>query len=108
MSDVKTTTMRLSEDTIKSFRTIAEQEGFTQEQCMAYLVDIFQMQSAKEIMGDRKKEIETFEDYIHKLMNLYMGSLEISINAEDKIKDKFSGDLESKNKLIIKGLEFGL
>lgn len=114
MADIKTTTMRLSEDTIKAFRDIAEKEGFTQEQCLFNLVNIFKMQQAKEFMLDRKKEIDTFEDYINKLLNLYMNSLEISLNAEDRIKENFSEELKTKEETIltlnedIKNLKFEL
>lgn len=114
MADIKTTTMRLSEDTIKAFRDIAEKEGFTQEQCLFNLVNIFKMQQAKEVMLDRKKEIDTFEDYINKLLNLYMNSLEISLNAEGKIKENFSEELNKKEETIlalnedIKNLKFEL
>ncbi|MEW8956947.1 MAG: hypothetical protein AB2369_10475, partial [Clostridium sp.] len=102
MSDIKTTTMRLSEDTIKSFRKIAENEGLTQEQCLSHLVNVFEIQNAKEIMGDRKKEIETFEDYVNKLISLFMNSLEISINAEERIRDKFLKESKDKDSLILK------
>ncbi|WP_027632124.1 hypothetical protein [Clostridium hydrogeniformans] len=102
MSDIKTTTMRLSEDTIKSFRKIAENEGFTQEQCLSYLVNVFEMQNAKEVMGDRKKEIETFEDYVNKLISLFMNSLDISINAEEKIKDKYIKESKDKDSVILR------
>lgn len=114
MADIKTTTMRLSEDTIKAFRDIAEKEGFTQEQCLFNLVNIFKMQQAKEVMLDRKKEIDTFEDYISKILNLYMNSLEISLNAEGRIKENFSEELKSKDEIIlalnedIKNLKFEL
>lgn len=114
MADIKTTTMRLSEDTIKAFRDIAEKEGFTQEQCLFNLVNIFKMQQAKEVMLDRKKEIDTFEDYINKILNLYMNSLEISLNAEGRIKENFSEELKSKDEIIlalnedIKNLKFEL
>lgn len=114
MADIKTTTMRLSEETIKSFRDIAEKEGFTQEQCLYNLINIFKMQQAKEIMLDRKKEIDTFEDYINKLLNLYMNSLEISLNAEGRIKENFSEELKAKEETIltlnedIKNLKFEL
>lgn len=100
MADVKTTTMRLSEETIKTFKEIALKEGFTQEQCLAALINNFELQNTKIVLGDRKKEIETFEDYTNKLVSLYLNSLEINKNAEQRIREELKKQLVVKEDII--------
>ncbi|GIM30125.1 hypothetical protein CPJCM30710_27910 [Clostridium polyendosporum] len=100
MADVKTTTMRLSEETIKTFKEIASKEGFTQEQCLAALINNFELQNTKIILGDRKKEIETFEDYANKLVSLYLNSLEMNKNAEQRIREELKKQLVVKEDII--------
>ncbi|MDD7793835.1 hypothetical protein [Clostridium sp. 'White wine YQ'] len=101
MADLKATTMRLSEETIKNFREVAEKEGITQEQCMASLLQVFEMQQAKSTLKDRKREIETFEEYVSRLQNLYLASLEMNVTAEEKISKELSEKLNEKNEVIL-------
>ncbi|MEQ8153815.1 MAG: hypothetical protein ABRQ25_02830 [Clostridiaceae bacterium] len=101
MAEIKATTMRLSEDTVKGFREIAEKEGITQEQCLSNLIHVFEMQQAKTSLKDRKREIETFEEYISRLQNLYLASLEINITAEERINSELTKKLTEKNDLIL-------
>ena len=100
MSEIKTTTMRLSEDTIKAFREIAEKEGFTHEKCLSSLLNAFAFQKTKTALIDRKKEIEIFEEYVSRLQNLYLTSLETNITSEEIVRNEFRKDLDSKETLI--------
>ena len=101
MNDIKTTTMRLSEQTISEFRSIAEKEGFTHEQCLSSLINAFTLQNAKGLIKDRKKEIEIFEEYINRLQNLYLSSLESNMTSEEVIREEFKGQLVEKEKIIM-------
>jgi len=101
MGEIKATTFRLSEETIKSFRETAETHGMTQEQCLANLLHVFELKEAKEIFKDRKKEIEIFEEYISRIQNLYLTSLEINLTEEERFKTEFNKDLEEKSNIII-------
>ncbi|ERK30864.1 hypothetical protein [Clostridium intestinale] len=101
MAEIKATTFRLSEETIKSFRETAEIHGMTQEQCLANLLHVFELKEAKEVFKDRKKEIEIFEEYISRIQNLYLTSLEINLTEEERFKTEFNKDLEEKGNIII-------
>lgn len=101
MKDIKTTTMRLSEQTITDFRSIAEKEGFTHEQCLSSLINAFTMQNAKGLIKDRKKEIEIFEEYINRLQNLYLSSLESNMTSEEVIREEFKEQIVEKDKIIM-------
>jgi hypothetical protein len=101
MAEIKATTFRLSEETIKSFRETAETHGMTQEQCLANLLHVFELKEAKEVFKDRKKEIEIFEEYISRIQNLYLTSLEINLTEEERFKTEFNKDLEEKGNIII-------
>lgn len=101
MGEIKATTFRLSEETIKSFRETAETHGMTQEQCLANLLHVFELKEAKEVFKDRKKEIEIFEEYISRIQNLYLTSLEINLTEEERFKTEFNNDLEEKSNIII-------
>lgn len=101
MKDIKTTTMRLSEQTISDFRKIAETEGFTHEQCLSSLLNAFTMQNAKGLIKDRKKEIEIFEEYINRLQNLYLASLESNMTSEEVIREEFKNQISEKDKIIM-------
>lgn len=101
MGEIKTTTIRLSEETIKSFREMAESKGLTQEQCLSNLIHVFELQQAKGVLSDRKKEIEVFEEYISRIQNLYLTSLEINITGEEKIQKEINDKLSEKDSLIL-------
>lgn len=101
MGEIKSTTIRLSEETIKSFREMAENQGLTQEQCLSNLLSVFEFHQAKDVLKDRKKEIEIFEEYIARIQNLYLTSLEMNLTGEEKIHKEFVEKMADKDNVIL-------
>lgn len=101
MADIKPTTFRLDENVTAAFKELADKNGFTQTQCLESLINNFELQNAKISLGERKKEVEAFEDYAHKLINLYLNSLELNKNAEDRIREELSKQINLKDNTIL-------
>lgn len=89
--------IRLTDETKQQFADLAKKYGYTQEECMKTLIHNLELQDIKMMLGDRKKEIETFESYMNGLFQLYKSSLEINKHTEDKIKEELHKKLEDKD-----------
>jgi chromosome segregation ATPase len=105
MSETKPVSFRLDIDVANAFKELAETNGFTQTQALDTLISNFEMQKAKLLISDRKKEIEAFETYASKLVNIYLNSLELNYAAEERIREELSNDLNKKEEAINKLLK---
>lgn len=100
MKETKPVSFRLDIDVANSFKEMAEKNGFTQTQALEALISNFEVQKAKDTLIDRKKEIESFENYASKLVNIYLNSLELNVAAEDRIREDLKKELSSKDEYI--------
>ena len=94
------TSFRLETDVSNSFKELAKTYGYTQNEAMQSLLDVFELQNAKKSLVERKKEIETFEDYSQKMVSLYLNSLQLNQDGENRIREELAKQISAKDKTI--------
>ena len=102
MSDknIKPTSLRLQEEDITKFKTYADELGLNQAQAFNSLIGLLELERAKGSLTDRGKEIETFRDTVNKLIGFYINSLEVNKVSEERIREEFKKDLNTKDDVI--------
>lgn len=101
MSDtIKATSFRVNEEDIEKFKEFAQQNGFNQAEAFKSMMNTVEIAKAKEQIKDRAKEIETFQDLNNRLVNMFLNSLELNMTSEERIRETFSKELNSKDNII--------
>ena len=98
--ELKVRSLRIDETTFDKFKSIATEEFGNQGQCLSALVNLYETEKSKHVIVDRKLEIESFQMYINKLQELYLTSLSLNEDTEERIKSSYDRLLESKEKII--------
>ena len=81
MGEVKQTNFRVDQETADKFRQFCMDAGMNQAQGFDHVMEVLEMDRAKEAVPGRATEIEEFERNIKAVMAAYMNSLEINSNA---------------------------
>lgn len=100
MNEIRAVSFRLVEEDIQKFREIAEQQGLNQAEMFQSLMNSFEMAKAKNMITDRAKEIEVFQDTVNNLMSMFINSLAINQTSEERIRETLSLELNTKDKTI--------
>jgi predicted nucleic acid-binding Zn-ribbon protein len=96
----KVKTLRADDDTFEKFKKLASDEFGNQGQCLSALINIYETENAKAVLVDRKLEIESFQDYLNKISNLFVTSLQLNADAEGRIREEFARQLNIKDQSI--------
>ena len=100
MADIKATSFRVSEDDIAKFKEFADKEGYNQAEAFKSIMQTVEMAKAKNMIKDRAKEIEVFQDTINNLMSMFLNSLNVNQTSEERIRDELSQELQTKDNTI--------
>lgn len=100
MEEAKQTNFRVTPEAADKFRDYCKENGFNQAQGLAHIMQIIELNKAKDQLVNRETEIEEFERHIKALMAAYLNSLELAENADERMHDKYEMDLKSKDKTI--------
>lgn len=100
MAEIKATSFRVSEEDIAKFKEFAEEQGYNQAEAFKSIMQTVEMAKAKNMIKDRGKEIETFQDTINRLMSMFINSLEVNQTSEERIREELSKDLQTKENTI--------
>lgn len=100
MADVKPVSFRISEEDQEKFKQFASESGFNQAEAFKSLINTWEMAQAKTQIGDRAKEIETFQDTINTLMGMFINSLAINQTSEERIREQLSLEIKTKDLAI--------
>ena len=88
--------IRANEEVFERLKEIAaEGKMNNQGEALTALVRMWEMDQAKASIPDRGTEIDNFRATIHKLEDFFLNALEVNINAEDRIRQGFAGQLEA-------------
>lgn len=98
MADVMS--FRVKKEIADRFRTFCKEYGMNQELGMEHLLQVVELDKAKELIPGRRTEIEEFEVFCKKILAAYMNSLDVCHNAEERIREQFAHALDSKDKTI--------
>lgn len=96
----KVTSMRLNEEDLEQFKAFAKDNGLNQQQAFNSLIALAELEKAKNVLGDRGKEIESFRDTVNKLLNFYINSLEVNTTTEQTIREELQKELSTKDNTI--------
>ena len=100
MADIKATSFRVSEDDIAKFKEFADKEGYNQAEAFKSIMQTVEMAKAKNMIKDRAKEIEVFQDTINNLMSMFLNSLNVNQTSEERIREELSQELQTKDNTI--------
>ena len=99
-TELKVRSLRIDENTFEKFKNIASQEFGNQGQCLTALVNLYETENSKNSLVERKVEIESFQLYVNKLNELFISSLNLNQDAEERVKSNFEKLLVSKDNII--------
>lgn len=91
---------RITEETAEKFKEIAQSLGANQQQALAKLIEVYEMESGKESLPEMRTNIDTFEGYIRAATNMYLQSLEANQNMRAIVRTEFESLLKSKDTTI--------
>lgn len=100
MADIKATSFRINEEDIAKFKEFAEKEGYNQAEAFKSIMQTVEMAKAKNMIKDRAKEIEVFQDTINNLMSYFLNSLNVNQTSEERIREELSQELSTKDNTI--------
>ena len=100
MGEIKPVSFRILEEDQEKFKQFASESGFNQAEAFKSLINTWEMAQAKTQVGDRAKEIETFQDTINNLMGMFINSLAINQTSEERIREQLSLELNTKDLTI--------
>lgn len=99
---IKAVSFRIGENDVKRFRELAEKEGLNQAEMFQSIINSFELGRAKEVIKDRGKEIEVFQDTVNKLVSMFINSLSVNQTSEERIRESLSLELKNKEYSISK------
>ena len=91
---------RITEETAEKFKEIAQSLGANQQQALAKLIEVYEMEVGKESIPEMRGNIDTFEEYIHAATTMYMQALETNQNMRALVRTEYEAQLKSKDKII--------
>lgn len=99
--EYKVKSIRADDETYEKFKAIASQEFGNQGQCLSTLINLYETEQSKVKLIERKLEINSFQSHLNKIGELFLMSLQLNQDAEERVRTEFEKLLESKDRLII-------
>ena len=97
--ELKIKSFRISEDTTDKFRSICA-DFDNQNTALSALISAYEIQNAKAVLNTRQTELEDYDVHLQALQRAFLQSLELNSNAEDRIRNEFARQLDTKDKTI--------
>lgn len=98
--ELKPKSFRIDDATADKFKEISAQIGGNQQETLAKLIEAYEFQSGKEVLTEKKADIEQFERYVNALTRMFMGSLEDNQNITVTVRTEYEAQLKSKDAVI--------
>jgi len=98
--ELKVKSFRADDETFEKFKSLATEEFGNQGQCLAALINLYEIEKSKLVLGDRKLEVETFQSHLNRLAEMFLSSMHLNQDAEIRIRGEFEKLLISKDKTI--------
>lgn len=92
--------IRVTEETWNKFRLLTDDLGGDQQQALAKIMEVYELEKGKEILPDMKDNIETFEGYTFALVGLYRQALEKCQDMKALVRTEYDAMLRSKDEII--------
>lgn len=88
--------VRIETELKEQFERFCEESGFTKEQGISIMLEAANLDKAKNIIPERATEIDQFELNVKNMLNMYLQSLELNRNAEERAREDFARQLDSQ------------
>jgi len=92
-------TIRADEEIKAKFKALAENLG-NQGTALESLLNAYEMQNAKDVLTERRTDIEDFDTHLQAISSAFLHSLEVTENTTEKVRAEFQRELESKDLTI--------
>ena len=100
MGEIKQANFRIDTEAADAFRQFCEEQGFNQAQGFDHLIQVLELNRAKAGIEGRLTEITTFEEYVKKIMDAYLNSLQIAQNTEERVREDFKNDIVLRDRAL--------
>lgn len=92
---------RITEETANKFKEIAQELGGNQQQTLAKLIEVYEMENGKEALPEMREQIDTFDGHLHALSALFLQILETNHSMRSQVRTEYQAQLDSKDRTII-------
>ena len=100
MGEIKQTNFRIDSESADVFRQFCEEQGMNQAQGFDHLIQVLELNRAKAGIEGRLTEITTFEEYIKKIMDAYLTSLQVAQDTEERVREDYKTDISLRDKAL--------
>ena len=97
--DLKVKSFRISEETTDKFKSVFA-DFDNKNAALAALISAYEIQNAKAVLSTRQTELEDYDVHLQALQRAFLQSLELNTNAEERIRNEFARQLDTKDKTI--------
>lgn len=95
----KVRSIRIDDNTFERFKSLCDELG-GQNSCMENLINAYEIGNSKAILSGMQTDIDDFESHINSIQKAFLHILDLNNNAEQRIRQEFISQLNSKDKLI--------
>ena len=99
-SQNKTRSIRATDETFAKFKEITESIGSGTNESLSALINAYELQQAKQVLTGQAALIDDFKARVDGIVKAYIAALELSVNAEERIRAEFAVQIESQAKTI--------
>lgn len=99
--ELKTRSFRIEDSTAEQFKAISQEIGGNQQQALSKLIECYELQKGKAVLTEKKEDIETFENYVTNLTNMYLASLQDNKSMRENVRAEYKALLSSKDSTIL-------
>jgi len=92
--------IRVTEETWNKFKLLTDVLGGDQQQALAKIMEVYELEKGKEVLPDMKDSIETFEGYTFALIGLFRQALEKNQDMRALVRTEYDAMLRSKDDII--------
>lgn len=99
--ETKPKSFRVDNETFEKFKLLASEEFGNQGQCLAALINLYETEKSKALLVERKLEIDSFQTHINRISELFLMSLQLNEDAEERVRGEVERIMASKDQTIV-------
>lgn len=92
-------TIRADEEIKAKFKALAENLG-NQGTALESLLNAYEIQNAKDVLTERRTDIEDFDTHLQAISSAFLHSLEVTANTTERVRAEFQRQLDGKDLTI--------
>lgn len=100
MGEIKQANFRIDTESADAFRRFCDEQGYNQAQGFDHLIQVLELNRAKAGIEGRLTEITTFEEYVKKIMDAYLTSLQVAQDTEERVREDYKTDILLRDKAL--------